>query len=81
MLSSTELRTCEEGWSLDIVKSVYTVYFYNEAILLHTVYTENFWLWKGSITYICVHLKLSLVIECLYHLRHERNLSRYVITS
>jgi len=42
MLSSTELRTCEEGWSLDIVKSVYTVYFYNEAILLHTVYTENF---------------------------------------
>ena len=42
MLSSSELRTCEENWSFDIVESVYPVYFCNEAILLHTVYTENF---------------------------------------
>jgi len=36
------LRTCGENWSLNIVESVFSVYFYNKDILLHTVYTEKF---------------------------------------
>jgi len=51
---STELRTCEENWSLDIVESVFPVYFYNKDILLHTIYTGKFLTVKGQYyLYLC----------------------------
>jgi hypothetical protein len=55
MSSLTELRTCEENWSLDFVGSVFPAYFHNEIILLRTINTEQFLMVTGHY-YLQVYL-------------------------